>query len=162
MSFRGAVRRLARIRSGELIALAGSICVIISLLLPWYGGATGRSDADSVGRLSAWATFGPTIVLLMIGCVAGLVLVLVNVFERTTAAPVLAAVWCTSLGLIATICAIVRVLERPDGASGLETGAWLALAGALALVAGGWQSMRDERPGLYGQATPELRKPPTT
>lgn len=154
------MRRLSRIRAGELIALAGSICVIVSLTLAWYCGAIGNSAADSLGRLDAWATFGPTIVLLMIACGAGLALVLANLFERTTAAPVAAAVWCTFFGVVATICAIVRVLERPGGATSLGAGAWLALAGALMLLIGGWQSMRDERRGLYEPVGAQLQKPP--
>ncbi len=43
--------RLSRLRLGELLALAGAICVIVSLFVPWY--------ENSLGKLSAWDTFGP-------------------------------------------------------------------------------------------------------
>lgn len=150
--------RLRRVRLGELTALLGAACVIVALALPWYGGALGAAGADAVGRLGAWSTFGPTIVFLLLGAAAALCLLLVNVFERTTAAPVAAAVWSTLFGLIASICAIVRLLERPDGASGLLAGAWLAFAGALLILAGSWQSMRDERPELYEGVNAPARK----
>jgi hypothetical protein len=149
---------LRRLRLGELLALAGAICVIVSLTQPWYGGASPAQGASATGKLDAWSSFGPTIVLLMIACVFALLLLVATLFERSTALPVASAVWCTLFGLIASIAAIVRVLERPDGASGLEVGAWLALAGALAILAGGWQSMRDERPELYAPADVEHRR----
>lgn len=150
--------RLRRVRLGELMALAGAICVIVSLTQPWYGGASPAQGADAAGHLDAWSSFGPTIVLLIIACAIALLLVLATIFERSTALPVASAVWTTLFGLIATIAAIVRVLERPDGASGLEAGAWLALAGAVLILAGGWQSMRDERPELYAPADAEHRE----
>lgn len=150
--------RLRRVRLGELMALAGAICVIVSLTQPWYAGASPAQGANAAGQLDAWSSFGPAIVLLMIACILALVLVLATIFERSTALPVASAVWCTLFGLIATIAAIVRVLERPDGASGLEAGAWLALAGAILILAGGWQSMRDERPELYAPADAEHRQ----
>ncbi len=152
------MRRLARIRLGELTALAGAICVILSLMQPWYGGANPAQGADAAGRLDAFSSFGPAVVLLMIACLLALLLVLATVFERSAALPVASAVWTTLFGLIATIAAVVRVLERPDGASGLEAGAWLALAGAVLILAGGWQSMRDERPELYAAADAEHRQ----
>lgn len=150
--------RLRRVRLGEMSALAGAICVIVSLMQPWYGGASQAQGADAAGHLDAWSSFGPTIVLLMIAALVALLLVLSNIFERSTALPVAAAVWSTVFGFIATIAAVVRVLERPDGASGLEIGAWLGLAGAILILAGGWQSMRDERPELYAPADAERRQ----
>lgn len=150
--------KLRRLRAGELLSLIGAVCVIVSLTQPWYGGASPAQGASATGKLDAWASFGPTIVLLMIACAIALLLVLSTFFERSTALPVASAVWSTLFGLIATICAIVRVIERPDGASGLEVGAWLALAGAVVILAGGWQSMRDERPELYAPADIEHRQ----
>lgn len=155
-----AVSRLRRLRAGELVALAGAVCAIVALALPWYGGAAGGSGAGAAGRLDAWSTFGPAIVLLLIAVLAALVLVLANLFEHNPATPVASAVWSTFFGLVASVCALVRIFERPDGATGLQAGAWLALAGAVAIVVGGWQSMRDERPGLYEPVSPEARKPP--
>ncbi len=59
------------------------------------------------------------------------------------------AVWCVTVGLIGLIGAVVRVLERPDQATGLCSGAWLGLAGAVLIVLGAWLVLRDERPSRY-------------
>jgi prepilin signal peptidase PulO-like enzyme (type II secretory pathway) len=142
--------RLTRLRIGELVVLAGVVCVIVALTLPWY--------ATPEGNLGAWSTFGFGVVLVMLAAAAGLVLVLATVTERSTALPVAAAVWGTLLGAIGVVAAIVRVLERPHDASSLCAGAWLALAGAVLILAGSWESMRDERTRLYPPAEPEPRK----
>jgi uncharacterized membrane protein HdeD (DUF308 family) len=143
---------LRRVRVGELLALLGAACVIVSLFEPWYEGA--------LGRLDAWDTFGPAVVLLMAAACAALALVLSNLAERSPGLPVSLAVWSVLLGLIAVIAAVVRVLERPDHATSLCAGAWLALAGAVAILAGAWQSVRDERTSRYESATPEPRPRP--
>jgi len=143
---------LRRARAGELIALAGAVCVIVSLFEPWY--------QTPSGNLDAWSTFGPAVVLLMLAAAGALVLFLATITEHGTALPVAAGVWCVLLGLIAVIAAIVRLLERPDHASSLCAGAWLGFAGAVLILAGAWQSMRDERPSLYEPALPPAQPPP--
>jgi hypothetical protein len=130
-----------RLRGGELLALAGSAAVAASLALPWYSSPT--------GDLGAWKTFGPAVALLIVAALLGVALALVTLTERTPALPVATAVWSTLFGLVAVVAAAVRLLESPDGASSPRVGAWLALAGALALAIGSWQSMRDERTSLY-------------
>jgi hypothetical protein len=148
-----AVRRSLRSpNGGELLALAGAVCLIVSLTLPWYENAE--------GKLSAWSTFGPAVVLLMLAATAALVLVLATVTERTPALPVAAAVWGVPFGLLGVTAAIVRLLERPDHATSLCAGAWLALVGAVAVLLGVWQSIRDERTSRYAPATPEARRLP--
>ena len=144
------MRRLARLRLGELTALIGAICVIIALTRFWY--------QTPSGNLSAWSTFGPAVVLLMLAALGALVLALTTLTERSTALPVAASVWSTLVGIVGVIAAIVRVLERPDHAQSLCAGTWLAFAGAILILVGSWQSMRDERPGLYESAAPEQRK----
>ena len=143
---------LRRMRSGELIALAGAVCLIVSLTLFWY-------ETPS-GNLDAWDTFGVAVALLILAAAGAIALTIATVTERTTAIPVAAAVWSTLLGFIGTIAAIVRLLERPDHATGVCGGTWLALAGALLVLVGSWQSMRDERSGLYPPADIEARPPP--
>jgi hypothetical protein len=143
---------LRRLRLGELGVLLGALAIVVALTLPWY------ENAD--GKLSAWATFGPAVVLLTIAAGVGFVLVVATVTERSTALPVAAAVWSTLFGTIAVIAATVRLLERPEHAFSLCAGAWVAFAGALLIAIGSWQSVRDERTGLYPPASPEPREPP--
>ncbi|HEY8304000.1 MAG TPA: hypothetical protein VIG42_05355 [Solirubrobacteraceae bacterium] len=143
--------KISRMRLGETAALAGAICIAVALTLPWY--------ENLEGKLSAWSTFGPAVVLLMLAALAALGLTLATVTERSPAFPVAAAVWGTLFGILGLIAAVIRVLERPHNATTLCAGAWLAFVGALLVTAGSWQSMRDERTSRYPPATPEPRHP---
>jgi hypothetical protein len=143
---------LRRLRPGELLALLGSIGIVVALTMRWYEAPTGNLDA--------WNTFGPTIALLILAAAGGFWLALATVTERTAALPVAAAVWGTLLGVVGVIAAAVRLLERPDHATMLCAGAWVAFAGALLVLVGCWLSMRDERPGLYAPREPPARPAP--
>jgi hypothetical protein len=144
--------RLGRIRAGEFLALLGALAVIVALTLPWY--------EHEPRNLDAWSSFGPAVVLLILAAAAALALVLATVTERSTALPVAAAIWSTLFGLLAVIAALVRVLERPQGSTALCAGAWVALAGAVLMLAGSWQSLRDERTELYPVSDTAARRPP--
>ena len=141
--------RISRMRLGEMAALVGAVCIVVALTLPWY--------ENLEGKLSAWDTFGPAVVLLMLAAVAGLGLALATLTERSPAFPIAAAVWSTLFGIVGLIAAVVRVVERPDSATMLCAGAWLALAGAALVAIGSWQSMRDERTSRYPPANPDPR-----
>lgn len=143
---------LRRLRLGELIALAGAVCVIVSLALSWYQTAS--------GSLSAWSTFGPAVAILIVSAALALALVLATATERSSAIPMAAVVWSTLGGIAAVVAALVRVLERPEHATGLAAGAWLGLAGALAILIGSWVAMRDERTSTYKPLEVPRRPPP--
>jgi hypothetical protein len=140
------------LRAGEWLAAAGVVCVVVSLFEPWYKGAGGKLDA--------WDTFGPGMALVLAATSAALALVAATVAERTVAVPVALSVWCVLLGLLAVIAAVVRVLERPGHTDAVCVGAWLALAGAVAILAGAWQALRDERPSRYQPLDPDPRPRP--
>jgi hypothetical protein len=142
-----------KVRAGELIALAGVACVIVALLVPYY-------ESDIAGTLSVWDTFGPAAALLLAAAAAGLCLFATALTERSTALPVAAAVWTVPLGLAGAISALVRLLERPDHATAVCAGAWLALAGTLLILLGAWQATRDERRSRYTPAAPPPRPRP--
>jgi hypothetical protein len=142
-----------KVRAGELIALAGAACTIVALLVPYY-------EAPVTGTLTVWDTFGPAAALLLAATAAGLCLFATALTERSTALPVAAAVWTVPLGLAGVISAIVRLFERPDHATALCAGAWLALAGTLLILIGAWQAIHDERRSRYTPATPEPRPRP--
>lgn len=142
-----------QLRGGELLALGGALCLVVSLVEPWYHGPIGTRDL--------WDTFGPGAVLLLATLCAALATVISAVTEREgTALPISAAVWTVFVGLAGLVAAIVRMLDTPEHASSLQAGAWLALAGALAVLAGAWQAVRDERPSLYEPARPVARPRP--
>jgi hypothetical protein len=142
-----------KLRAGELTALAGIGCTIAALLLPWY--------ESPVGNLDLWDTFGAAGVLLLAALSAASAMVLAALLERESPAlPISSAVWCVLVGLIGAVAAIVRVLERPQHATGLCSGAWVGLAGALLILLGAWLTVRDERPSRYSPARPEPRPRP--
>jgi uncharacterized membrane protein HdeD (DUF308 family) len=141
-----------QLRLGELLALAGAICAIVSLFV--------RSYEGPIGTLDAWNTFGPAVVLLLAAIAGALAMVVSAVTERSTALPVSTAVWSVLLGLLAVIASLVRVFERPDHATEACIGVWLALAGSIAILLGAWLALRDERPSLYEPAQPQPRPRP--
>ena len=153
--------------------MAGAVTVVA---LPAVLGYGRRADNPSV-LPQAYGTHLVTIVIL-IGLVTGAVAVL-NAYARLmgkailTIVGVLLAIWLIFMvigmiisalkaliwiGFLAVIAAIVRVLERPDHATSLCAGTWLALVGAVAMLAGSWWSISDERTSLYEPATPEPRR----
>jgi hypothetical protein len=143
---------LRQLRLGELLGLAGAICVLVALFERYYDGPA--------GVYTGWGTFGPGVVLLLAAVCAALAMVISALTERSTALPVSSAVWCVLLGLIGVIAALVRALERPDHATQACFGAWLALAGAVLILLGAWLALRDERPSLYQPVHPEPRPRP--
>lgn len=144
--------RLGRIRAGELVALAGAACVLVSLFVRSYEGPSGTLDA--------WDTFGPGVVLLLLAALAALALFVTAVSERSTAIPVAVEVATIPLAFAALIAAIVRALERPDGATEVCVGVWLALAGAALILLGAYLAVHDEHGSLYPPATPPPRPRP--
>ena len=142
-----------KLRKGEWIAIAGIGCMIASLLLPWY--------ESSLGNLDFWDTFGGAAVLMLAALSAALAMVASALVEGDSPAVAIpTAVWSVVIGLVGAIAAIVRVLERPGGATGLCAGAWLGLAGALLILIGSWIAMADERPSRFRPAEPEPRPRP--
>ncbi len=149
----GPMRRgLRRLRVGELVALAGAVCVVVSLFLAWY--------ENSAGKLTGWETFGPGVALMVAAAAAALALAISALGERSPALPVSIAIWSTLLGAAAVIAAVVRVLARPENATRLCDGAWVGLAGAVAILVGSWLAMRDERTSTYPPFEPPRRTPP--
>jgi drug/metabolite transporter (DMT)-like permease len=143
---------LRRLRLGELLALAGAACVVVSLFVRSYEGPSGILDG--------WDTFDAGLVLMLAAVAAALAVVLSALTERSPALPVSTAVWCVFLGLLGVVAALVRALDLPDHATERCFGTWLALAGALAILAGAWQVLRDEHRSLYAPVEPPRRPAP--
>lgn len=142
-----------RLRAGELLALTGAVCVIVALFVRDYQNAS--------GTLTGWDTFGPAVALMLLAAVAAIVLVVATLTERSSALPIAAAVWTVLLALPAVVAAIIRVFERPQHATEVCAGSWLALGGTVAILAGAWLSMGDERTSRYHPVAPETRPPPS-
>ncbi len=91
--------------------LAGAICLIVALTLPWYENAQ--------GKLGAWATFGPAVVLLIICAGAALLLALATVTERNHRASWQLPSGALCLDSREASPRSVRLLERPEHATEL-------------------------------------------
>lgn len=129
------------------MAAAGQVGLLVALFLPWYSGIPPTEDAVSedevegeiVGILevpvedttvSAWQAFGVLDVGLLVGAVAGLLLL--RSADRRAAGAAL------GISLLAFAACLYRVLDPPGAEGGLTpaVGAGIALA-ALAVAAGG-------------------------
>ncbi|MGH2993486.1 MAG: hypothetical protein ACRDL1_08105 [Solirubrobacterales bacterium] len=125
-----------RINAGQVLVVAGAVALFASLFLSWYEPRFTGEDG-----LSAWTAFELLDIVL-----AGLALVAIAAvvpFPREGgAATLLAGRWLPWLGLAAVVLVLVSVINDPPGARdrGLELGAWIGLAGAVAMAVGGLMS----------------------
>jgi hypothetical protein len=141
---------LTRLRAGDLIAAAGGVALLVVMFLDWYaaGGTTevgGRDIEISVG-FSAWEAFGITDVLLVICALIAIGLAAVTVTRQSPALPVAASVITATIGALATLLVLYRILNQPGPNEFIEVKlpAFLGFLCVLAITAGGWLSMRDE------------------
>lgn len=148
---------VGRLRSGELLALAGVAALLVTLLLPWFslettGPNRGYEGLDlperglsqlgwfvvatcllAVGLAAVWLTF------VAAGRVVGPTMT-ANVLTVTTAALAFALV-----GLRLAIDQPDLGADLPPGAVGIEPAAWIGFAGSALLLTGAWRGMADER-----------------
>jgi hypothetical protein len=127
-----------RARPAELVAGFGGIVLAVAMFLPWFEFRSGNLDA--------WTAFTVIEVPLALAALAGLALLWLTLTRAAPALPVAAGVWSTLLGLIATLCIVLRLLAHPAGSFDTCAGAWLGLAGALLVLLGAWVGLNDERP----------------
>ncbi|WP_354702175.1 hypothetical protein DSM112329_02529 [Paraconexibacter sp. AEG42_29] len=155
------------LRAGHLLALSGAGLLLLALWLPWYslslgpaergrlsggaaqfGGASFAALADGLLarldglRLTAWAVFGGTDVMLAVA--AGIVVVVVLAaagaagpgvrIDHDVAARIALAIGVVAVGLI-----LLRAVDRPGPAGILDPGPgiWVGLAGASLIAVGG-------------------------
>jgi hypothetical protein len=141
-----------RLHSGEQIVGIASVLLLVVMFLGWYEptdlfGDTGVS-------FSAWEAFSVNDVILLLTIVSGVVLVGLTLTQRTAALPVTAAVFVTALGFLSTLLMLWRVLIDqpglgagvPDAALDNTVWAWVGLACCVAILYGGYRTMRDESP----------------
>lgn len=135
--------KLARLRSGEWIAGAGALVLLVSMLLPWYG-YSGTSNAP---QISGWDEFIHLRWLVLVTIIAGLALAVLQAACRAPAIPVTLSVIVTVLGALTSLWLIYRVLINVPGSDGLlvqKPAAYVGLGSALALTIGAFRSLRAE------------------
>ena len=133
---------LRRLRPAEWVMTAGAAALVVSLFLPWYGlGRVGRT-------FTGWQSFTAVDVILVVCAGVALLAVFLQATQRTPALPIVSSVAAVWTGLTAVVIVALNVVDRPDRFADTRYGAWIGLAAVVALLAGEWWGMRDERPGL--------------
>ena len=178
---------VGRLRGGELLAGAGAMVLLVALFLPWFGldvrawSEWVRAHADQLSGWTAYLPRGPyewdawTLVGWLVLAIAAAAIALAGWLVVATAAarPVTqvvgAAVLAAPASLIAFVALALRALVFQPGANSVTTvryGAWVGLAGALALTVGAWWSLADERTdapeSAYVPPAPRPAPPPAS
>jgi hypothetical protein len=140
-----------RLRLGEWMAAFGAVALIGFTRVNWYFDATRQEISDGLVRtgdyLTAWEAFAVVDLLLGLLIVAGIAVAALCATRRSPALPVAAAILTTALGIVVTVLVIYRLLNQPGPNDAVEvlTGAWLGLAATVAVTAGAWIVLGDER-----------------
>jgi hypothetical protein len=151
---------IGRLRGGELLAGVGAVVLLVSLFLDWVG-PVGTSGWDALG----WLVLA--LVVIAVLCAAGLVVL--TAADRLVTHVVAAAVVTATIAPIALVVLVLRALVFQPGANEVATaeyGAWIGLAGALAMTVGAWWSLADERTdapeSAYVPPAPRPAPPPAS
>lgn len=184
-----------RVRIGETVAGAGALLLTVMLFLDWaqpemrVRTAPGvdlstplQGMADDVFEKFAqtyaqtgWGAIGwLLVVILLVSIVGAFTLLALTLTERETPVlPVVTSVFITVWSIVAALVLFVRLtLLQP----GLEIGwgdrevnilgpAWFGLLGLVAIAAGGWLTLRDDRldsPQSVAPEVPMRPAPPAT
>lgn len=154
---------LGRLRLGEWVAAAGGAVLLVSLFLPWWyrgGGVDPEHDVD--GR-TGFESFGVLDIVLVAIALLAIALAALQATQTNPAIPVGAAVLTVIFGALSALLVLYRIVNQPGRNELIEVlwTAWVGFAAAVAITAGGWESMRNERVrGLPPDLEPELRPPP--
>lgn len=159
---------MSRLRGGELLALGGAVLLLVALFLPWFrlelrvsvgvGGGGGGVDEIDVSlpdvagpSASGWNSLGWLVLAFAAAAItAAAWLAIANVARRRVSQIVAANVVGAVIGAVALVVLSLRALvfrPGPNDLVDLRYGAWLGLAGALALTIGAWWALADERTG---------------
>lgn len=166
---------MSRLRGGELLALGGGVLLLVALFLPWFAASPPSAapsdrvsgpellpDGDVVrarvyayiladATSSGWNSLGWLTLAIAAAAIALVAwLAIANLARRPIATTMASNVAAAVLGPIALLVLALRVLvfqPGPNDLVGLRYGAWLGLAGALALTIGAWWALADERTG---------------
>ncbi len=141
-----------RLRSGEAIAGGGGLLLLIFMFaLKWYAlsGPLSQTAANVGAKTSwtGWSGLSHLRYLVLLTALAAIALAIFQAAERAPAIPVAASVIVTVLGILSVLALIYRVLINPPGPGSFvdqQAGAYLGLLVTIAIVYGGYRSMREE------------------
>lgn len=158
--------------TGRLVAAIGGIVLIISLFLNWIGvdfgtiggefGAAAGQFAESLNvdtSASGWQAleFGD-IVFFVVGVLA-ITPAALDIFDLEIELPFDVGVVALGGGVLSVLWILLRMLDKPDGAS-LKIGIFLGLVGAIVVAVGGWLQFQSADEDEYAYAAPGQPVPP--
>jgi hypothetical protein len=113
-----------RLEAGPLLVTLGALLLLVSLFLTWYTGELSAWDA-----FEAWDLVLAALAVAAIAAAIGFLAPDVALVDRR---------WLPATALTAVVIVAVQILDPPPAAAGQdpESGAWLALAGAVVMGVG--------------------------
>jgi hypothetical protein len=127
-----------RLRSGELLSAAGAIGLAVVLFTDWFGGRSGWSTL-TVGRG-----------LLVLTIALALTFVFITLSARAVSMATSSATVTVAFGALTLLYLLYRVgIDEPgvNAVVSVDAGAYLGVLCVLAIIAGAWRAIADERTG---------------
>ena len=152
---------LRRLRSGEVVAGASAVGLLVVLFADWFGG------------MSGWETLTFARFLLVALALCALAFIVLTV-TRTVAMATSLATITIAVGVVALLLVVYRVVIDEPGTNAVvsvDAGAYVGLLLVVGIVAGAFVALKDERtaaPASLRQTERVLavrgppRKPPPT
>lgn len=142
-----------RLRPADWLTGLAGLVLLLSLWAPWYE----LSD----GTLTAWESFALVDLWLVLLVLLALATPLITAARDSPSVPVAVDVVTVSIGAIAVVLVLWRLLSLPQDAvtTGRGWGVWLAAAATLATFAGALWALRDES-GPHLRPAPEPQRMP--
>jgi hypothetical protein len=131
--------------SGELVAAACGLGLLVVMFIPWFSANGGNS--------TAWQAFSITDLLIFAAALAGLGVGIVALTGLSVSYPIAGSAIATGFGALAFACILIRLIDPPDDVD-REIGVWLGLFLAAGVVVGGYLGMQEP---AYRPDTPTPR-----
>ncbi|HWH45046.1 MAG TPA: hypothetical protein VNT32_09970 [Thermoleophilaceae bacterium] len=128
---------LGRLRLNEWLAGLFGAGLLAVLFTDWYG----------PGGADAWESFAVTDVVLAIAGVLGVLALVLTASFETPAVSVAFETLAALVTTVASLFALVALLNLPDGAGHRELGVALGLPLTLGVAVSLWTAIHQERPG---------------
>jgi hypothetical protein len=164
---------MRRLRTGEWLAAAGAVGLLIDLFLNWFS-VDRPPGLHVIGSLNTtgWSSLGWFLVaLLVLVAVGGLSIAYMTLRRTSPAWPMVTSVLTALVGGVTFLILLVRVLTQPGLGADLpnalvivEVPAYLGLLFAALVPIGAWVALADERLGAPESAyePPPARPVPGT
>jgi hypothetical protein len=146
---------LSRLRTGEKIAgAAGIALILIMFIFDWYG----LKGASDLGGENAWEAYSFIDIILFLAALSGIALAFVSGSQTRVNMPVALSALTAGLGILGTILVLFRIIDTPSfdflGHSidtSVKVGVFLGLISVAGVAYGGWRAMQEEGTTFSGE-----------